>query len=89
MLESEAEDKNPVVIRVSEPLGGHADIPSPRASFADWPRRRNQLYGWEGDWRTGRPVLTVYYLGGPDTTPEFTPGVALERYLASALAPRR
>lgn len=51
--------------------------------------RRIQLYGWEGDWRTGRPVLTVYYLGGPDTTPEFTTGVALERYLASALAPRR
>ena len=32
--------------------------------------------------RARRPALTVYYLGVPDTTPEFTSEAALDAYLA-------
>ena len=70
------------------PIAGHADIRSPRTTFADWPRREIHLYATEADWRTGRPALTVYYLGVPDTTPEFTTEAALEQYLGSRPSPR-
>jgi hypothetical protein len=64
------------------PLGGRADVKSPRAGFADFPRREIHLYASEADWRARKPALTVYYLGVPDTTPEFTSEAALEAYLA-------
>ena len=64
------------------PLGARADITASRASFADLPRREIHFYASHAEWRTGRPGLTVYYLGVPDTTPEFTSEAALEAYLA-------
>jgi len=64
------------------PLGGRADVKSPRADFADFPRREIHLYASEADWRARKPALTVYYLGVPDTTPEFTSEAALDAYLA-------
>ena len=63
------------------PLGAFADITSPRAGFADFPRREIHLYASEADWRARKPALTVYYLGVPDTTPEFTSERALAAYL--------
>lgn len=66
------------------PLGAHADIRSPRAGFADLPRREIHLYASRADLEAGRPGLTVYYLGVPDTTPEFTTEAALEAHLAGA-----
>ena len=66
------------------PLGARADVKSPRAGFADFPRREFHLYASEADWRARKPALTVYYLGVPDTTPEFTSEAALDAYLASA-----
>lgn len=71
------------------PLGPRADIRTPRASFADLPRRELHFYASGDDWRTGRPRLTVYYLGVPDTTPEFTTETALESYLARPRSPAR
>jgi len=65
------------------PLGARADVTSPRASFADLPRREIHFYASEADWRARKPTLTVYYLGVPDTTPEFTSQAALDAYLAS------
>jgi len=64
------------------PLGARADVKSPRAGFADFPRREIHLYASEADWRARKPALTVYYLGVPDTTPEFTSEAALDAYLA-------
>lgn len=64
------------------PLGERADVKSPRAGFADFPRREIHLYATEADWRARKPSLTVYYLGVPDTTPEFTSQAALDAYLA-------
>lgn len=59
------------------------EVRMPRASFADFPRREIRL------WRAGRPALTVYYLGVPDTTPEFASEAALLAYLADAVAKAR
>lgn len=68
------------------PLGAELDVRSPRATFADLPRREIRLYLTADDWRAGRAALTVYYLGVPDTTPEFTSEAALLAYLAGALS---
>jgi hypothetical protein len=65
------------------PLGAMADVTSARAGFADLPRREIHLYASEADWRARKPTLTVYYLGVPDTTPEFTSRADLDAYLAS------
>jgi hypothetical protein len=64
------------------PVGATADVTSPRSSFADLPRRDIHLYTSEADWRARKPTLTVYYLGVPDTTPEFTSRADLDAYLA-------
>lgn len=67
------------------PLGAQLDVGSPRASFAEFPRREIHLYRTAGDWQARRPSVTVYYLGVPDTTPEFTAEAALFTFLAQAL----
>jgi len=64
-------------------LAGAADIRRPRADFADFPRLEVHLYD---NAAAGAPALTVYYLGVPDTTPEFTAPPALLRYLEDAVA---
>jgi hypothetical protein len=71
------------------PLGERADVKSPRAGFADFPRREIHLYATEAEWRARKSSLTVYYLGVPDTTPEFTSQAALDAYLAGAQPPAR
>ena len=62
-------------------MKGRLEIRIPRASFADYPRTEWQLTG-SG---TGLP-LTVFYLGIPDTTPEFPDEAKLESYLEARLA---
>ncbi len=59
------------------------EVRMPRASFADFPRREIRL------WRAGRPAITVYYLGVPDTTPEFASEAGLRAYLDDAVAKAR
>ena len=78
-----------VAVIEGRPLGTSIDLGMPRASFADLPRREIHLYASAADWRAGRPSLTVYYLGVPDTTPEFTTEAALETYLARPRSPGR
>jgi len=74
------------VVLPGRPLAGQLDVRSLRSTFADFPRREIRFYRTADDWRSGKPVLTVYYLGVPDTTPEFTSEAALFAYLAAALA---
>lgn len=66
------------------PSAGTVTFRSPRPSFAEYPRREIHFYEGEADWRSHRPSLTVYYLGVPDTTPEFSNEAALEAYLDGA-----
>ena len=75
--------------RVMAPGGrvaGMAHLLTPRRTFADHPRREIRLYRTEKEWTAETPALTIYYLGVPDTTPEFATESALAAYLADAVS---
>ena len=76
-------------IRPGAPVTGVLDVRSPRATFADFPRREIRLYRTEDDWRRDAVALMIYYLGVPDTTPEFASEAELAAYLAETVARRR
>ena len=59
-------------------LGAALDVRLPRAGFSDHPRTELRFSGAES--------LVVYYLGIPDTAPEFASAAALEAHLAARLA---
>lgn len=65
---------------------GGIDIRVPRARFADFPRTEILLYGSATAPPSGAPRLTVFYLGVPDTTPEFATAAALDAYLSARIA---
>ena len=67
-------------------LERQADLRIERRTFADHPRREFHFYLTADDWRARKPALTVYYLGVPDTTPEFTSESQALSYLSGALA---
>jgi len=66
-------------------VGGTVHLMTPRRTFVDHPRREIRLYRTETEWKADVPALTIYYLGVPDTTPEFTSEAALARYLTDAV----
>jgi hypothetical protein len=70
-------------------LDGQVDVRSPRRSFEDFPRREIRLYATREDWSAGKVALSVYYLGVPDTTPEFVLEASMLSYLAAASSARR
>ena len=59
-------------------LGTTLDVRLPRAGFADHPRTELRFSGGE--------ALLVYYLGIPDTAPEFTTAGALEAHFAARMS---
>jgi hypothetical protein len=67
------------------PLGSGLDVITPRGTFAELTRREIHLYT-ASDTRARRPSLTVYFMGLPDTTPEFLAEPALRGYLDQTLA---
>jgi hypothetical protein len=75
-----------VVGRPGGPIAGTTDIRALRRSFADHPRREIRLYRTTDDFLRDAPGLTIYYLGVPDTTPEFVSEAALNAYLDVAIA---
>jgi hypothetical protein len=68
-----------------QPFESSVDVRTPRVTFADLPRREIHFYT-AVDRDAQRPSLTVYFLGLPDTTPEFVSEAALRAYLEDALA---
>ena len=50
---------------------GVIDVRSPRAHFADLPRTEFRLYESAAAAQQDAPALVVFFLGVPDTTPEF------------------
>ena len=62
------------------PLSPRTDVWSLRSSFADLPRREILFYA-KDDGQARPPALTVYFMGLPDTTPEFGSEAALLEYL--------
>jgi hypothetical protein len=71
------------VLFARNPLGTSLDVHTPRVTFADLPRREIHFFGGA---EVATPALTVYFMGLPDTTPEFTSEAALVRYLDETLA---
>ena len=68
------------------PTSARIDARIPRAQFADFPRTEFRLCASVPKAATDAPKLVVYYLGIPDTTPEFASEAALESYLASRIS---
>ena len=67
-------------------LDGGIDVQVPRARFAALPRTEFRFYASGAGARSGAPTVTVFYLGVPDTTPEFADRRKLEAYLAERVA---
>jgi hypothetical protein len=63
-----------------QPLRNQLDIRTSRETFADLPRREIHFYT-ANDQHAQRPSLTVYFMGLPDTTPEFASEATLLGYL--------
>lgn len=66
--------------------GNTLELRLPRSHFADFPRTEILVFETQDALRSGRaPVLTVYYLGIPDTTPEFLDRDRMEAYIAERI----
>jgi hypothetical protein len=64
---------------------GGLDVRLPRPSFGDLPRTEFRFFRSAEEAKAGAPQLVVYYLGVPDTTPEFAEPAALDTYLAGRI----
>jgi hypothetical protein len=58
----------------------------PRSRYGDFPRTEVRLYNSDAAAERDTPVSIVFYVGVPDTTPEFSDEAALEAYLAGRTA---
>ena len=67
------------------PLDSTTDLAIPRAALADHPSTEFHFFASAQDAAANKPTLTVFYLGVPDTTPEFAAREPMEAYLAHAL----
>ncbi len=67
----------------TKPVSGRVEVRIPRASFAEFPR--TELRFAADAPTSAAPAIVVYYLGVPDTTPEFANEGALEAYLADRI----
>ena len=65
------------------------DVRVPRAQFADFPRTELRLFVPARPAAGDAPALIVFYLGVPDTAPEFPSAAALESYLGTRIAQAR
>jgi hypothetical protein len=68
---------------------GPFDLRIPRAQFADYPRTELRLFDSAAHARSNAPQRVVYYLGVPDTTPEFADAAKLDASLSERIARAR
>ena len=71
------------------PNAGSVELRAARAQFADFPRTELRFYGSASTAQSDMPRLVVYFLGVPDTTPEFATEANLAAYLADRIARMR
>ena len=71
------------------PTTGAVDMRVPRAQYADFPRTELRFYRAGAAPKADAPALIVFYLGVPDTTPEFATEANLNAYLADRIARAR
>ena len=62
------------------------DVRVPRGWFGEYPRTELHLARAPEELAAHRPVVTIYFTGVPDTTPELADGAALAAYFDRALA---
>jgi hypothetical protein len=74
------------VVEAPRPTAGLPDLAIARTHFADFPRTELRFFG---PGTADVPVVLVYYLGVPDTTPEFAAAAALDRYLGERIGRAR
>ncbi|MEO7760326.1 MAG: hypothetical protein ABIS68_00290 [Casimicrobiaceae bacterium] len=65
-------------------LSSVTDVRTARKGFADFPRTELRFFA-PGSMAAAEPDLIVYYLGVPDTTPEFASDSALDAYLSDRI----
>lgn len=65
---------------------GSVDLRVPRSHFPDFPRTELRFYGSAAAAQADSPQLVVYFLGVPDTTPEFTSEARLSAYVSERIA---
>jgi hypothetical protein len=75
------------VLISTQVLGESIDLSVPRSGFAEFPSCEIHLYRSEAGSPDEPPSLTIYYLGVPDTTPEFASAREAQAYLGKALGP--
>jgi hypothetical protein len=73
--------KDRAVFIAQRSLEGATDLAIPRAQFADHPSTEFHFFASVDDAAANKPKLTVFYLGVPDTTPEFNTHRDAEAYL--------
>lgn len=66
-------------------LSGATDVAIPRSQFADHPSTEFRFFSSAEDAAADKPKVTVFYLGVPDTTPEFRTEADAHAYLARML----
>jgi len=77
-----------VTLLPSTPNSGRFELRVPRAHFADFPRTDIRFERAAAARSDTQPIV-VYFLGIPDTTPEFASAAALDAYLTDRLARER
>jgi hypothetical protein len=77
--------KDRKVFVAARALERETDLSIPRTQFADHPSTEFHFFASAEDAAANKPKLTVFYLGVPDTTPEFADQAAAEAYLAKML----
>ena len=70
-------------------LDRSVDVQMPRIRFAELPRTELRFYATAESAQSGTPKLTVFYLGVPDTTPEFADRAKLDAYLGDRITRAR
>ena len=76
------------VFVATRPLDRETDVAIPRAQFADHPSTEFRFFASAEDAGADKAKLTVFYLGVPDTTPEFAGQREADAYLARMLGQR-
>ena len=83
--------RNPFTQKTKALLGairsaGDVELRIARASFGDFPRTEFRFYASPEAAKADEPRLVVYFLGVPDTTPEFAADAKLAAYLDDRMA---
>ena len=73
--------KDHKVFVAARPLERKTDIAIARAQFTDHPSTEFHFFASAEDAAANKPKLTVFYLGVPDTTPEFAEQAQADAYL--------